>query len=906
MSSFHAFTYINLSNIEIVEKIYADFKRDANLVDPSWRYFFEGMEFGGWDVLNEKDRQEGRVPLLIEAYRRYGHLKAHINPLEERPASPIELALRSFGFEERELTALFPTYGLLSEQEAPLSSLIAALETIYCGTIGMECTGLQSHALEKWIQQQVESFHFKTPFSIDERRSILYYLNKAELFEVFLHTKYVGQKRFSLEGAETLIPILSEIIHYGSEQGMGEFVIGMAHRGRLNVLANILDKSYSWIFSEFEDYIDLSLIKSCSDVKYHRGFSSDILTRNGKKVHIGLTANPSHLESVDPVVEGRVKAKQIFHQDEQQTKIVPILIHGDSSLAGQGVVYETLQFGQLPGYGTGGTIHLIVNNQIGFTTHPKESRSTRYCTDIAKTVGAPVFHVNADDPEGCIVATRLAILIRQKFHVDVFIDLNCYRKYGHNEGDEPFFTQPLEYTTIRKRASIRERYRNLLIQEGVMEKEMALALEEEFKKGLSHELEEMRSKKHPFPEPAFEGIWKEYKQATQEELFKPVHTAVSSEELRRIAEALSHIPADFTIHPKLKKLIEERKKMGEGQHPLDWAMGEQLAFGTLLSENVPIRLSGQDSQRGTFTHRHSVWVDQKSGEKYFPLAHLGEKADSFTVYNSPLSEYAVLGFEYGYSLSFPSALVIWEAQYGDFANGAQIIFDQYLSGSAEKWHRYSGLVLLLPHGYEGQGSEHSSARLERFLQLGAQSNMQVVYPTTPAQYFHLLRRQMRRKIRVPLVVMSPKGLLRHSECISSLEDFSQGTFQEFLDDPQEKTGVKRVLLCTGRIYYDLIAERKKRAKEEYAIIRLEQLYPFSHEKFAPILEGYKNVEEYYWVQEEPENMGAYSFIAPLVQESLPKKKSLHYVGRERSAAVASGVHTLHAKEHAELMNRAFD
>ncbi len=714
----------------------------------------------------------------------------------------------------------------------------------------------------------------------------------------------MGQKRFSLEGGETLIPILWEIIEKGAELGTDEFVLGMAHRGRLNVLTNILNKSYSMVFSEFEDFLDPNLIELTGDVKYHKGYSSNVNTSKGKQIHVSLTANPSHLESVNPIVEGKVKAKQIHRKDTMRKLIVPVLIHGDASFAGQGVVYETLQFNSIAGYKTGGTIHIIVNNQIGFTTLPNEYRSTHYSTDIAKCFGCPVFHVNAEDPEGCILATQLAVQLRQDLHSDVFIDLTCYRKYGHNESDEPSFTQPLEYQNIRKKKSIREIYRDSLIGQGVVERQMALDLEEEFKKGLRYELEELKIKKGVVVAEAFGGVWQEYGKATKEELFQPTPTAVDAASLKEIGQKICLVPDGFTIHSTLKRLIERRKKMVEGEIPIDWAMGEQLAFGSLLLEKTHVRLSGQDSQRGTFTQRHAVWVDQKTNHRYFPLSHLHEQQGEFTVYNSTLSEFAILGFEIGYSLAYPSALVMWEAQFRDFANGGQVVFDQYLVPSEQKWHRFSGLVVLLPHGYEGQGAEHSSARLERFLQLSAESNMQVVYPTTPGQYFHLLRRQVKRSVRIPLIVLTPKGLLRHPQCVSTLDDLEKNTFQEILDDPKAKREATTLMLCTGRIYYDLIAERKERKRDDIAIIRIEQLYPLHHEKLMQTLKRYKKFKRYLWVQEEPRNMGAFGYIAPILEEFLPQKPQ--YIGRRKSASTAAGSHAMHEKEHVELMKKAFE
>lgn len=908
MSSARPFDYMHLAQVEMLEKLHAQFLQDPLSVEPSWRYFFEGVAFGEYSKAPKEGKSgDERIYHLIDAYRKFGHLQAHINPIATHPVTPI-LTLSSLNFEENELEKLFPTCGTLPEPNAALFKIIEMLEQTYCGSKGVEYMGLHSPELESWLQSQIEPSHFQPAFSIEQKKWILEQLNKAEAFETFLHTKYVGQKRFSLEGGETLIPILGTIIEKGADLGMDEFVIGMSHRGRLNVLANILNKSFGMIFGEFEDYLDPDLSEGVGDVKYHKGFSSNITTSQGLPVHISLSANPSHLESVDPLVEGKVRAKQEQKGDKIHKKVIPILIHGDASVAGQGVVYEMLQLYRLPGYATGGTLHIVVNNQIGFTTLPEEYRSSHYCTDISLTFGFPIFHVNAEDPEGCVLATQLALQLRQLFECDVFIELNCYRKYGHNESDEPAFTQPIEYQLIRSKKSIREMYCDALIGQGVVEKEMTTTLEEEFKASLHFELEELRIKKGsttPESESIQGSVWGGYKKVSEGAIFKPLRTGVEKGVLQEMGRKMGQIPDHFELHKKLLKLVEERKKMSEGERPIDWAMAELLAFGSLLWEGRHVRLAGQDSQRGTFTQRHAVWVDQKKGERYFPLAHLKADQGKFAVYNSPLSEFAALGFELGYSMAYPSALVLWEAQFGDFANGAQVIFDQYLSASAQKWQRYSGLVVLLPHGYEGQGPEHSSARIERFLQLSSEFNMQVVYPTTPAQYFHLLRRQVKRDIRVPLVVFTPKGLLRHSGCASSLDDLSKGHFQEILDDPLGTPQATRLLICSGRIYYDLMQERERRGASHISLIRIEQLYPLHHDAFMQVLNKYPNAQEYYWVQEEPRNMGAFSYMYPILHELLPKQVTLRYVGRKPSASTATGSYSIHTKEHEELMNAAF-
>lgn len=847
-----------------------------------------------------------RVYSLIEAYRTYGHLAAKTNPIQIKEIpEPAQLNLEGLGFDKQDLTARFPTCGLLPEETAPLLRIISTLKSIYCDKIGVEYMGLQSPELEAWLQQHIEPTRFKITLSIDQKRMILQHLNKSELFESFLHTKYVGQKRFSLEGAETLIPVLAALIDTGAEIGFDEFYLGMAHRGRLNVLCNILDKSYADIFSEFEEGYVPASVEGSGDVKYHKGFYSDIKTIHGHKVKVVLTPNPSHLEAVDPVVEGQVRARQIVKGDDlNQEKVIPVLIHGDAAIAGQGVVYETLQLFQLDGYRTGGTIHIIINNQIGFTTLPQDGRSTRYCTDIARAFGAPVFHVNAEDPEGCVYATNLAIQLRQKFHCDVFIELNCYRKYGHNEMDEPAFTQPLEYQIIRKKKPIREIYLDDLIHQGVLEKYMAESLEEEFKKALQQALKgtkisikESQEKKN--------GSSSNGKNS---ELFQHIPTGVPKQTLQEIGARICTVPDGFSIHPKLAILIKEREAMlkdRDGARPIDWGMAELLAYGSILWDGTPIRLTGQDTCRGTFSHRHAILVDQEKEQVYVPLKHLKARQGRFDIYNSPLSEFACLGFEFGYSIGYPQSLVLWEAQFGDFANGAQVIMDQFISTAEQKWGQKFSLTLLLPHGYEGQGPEHSSGRIERFLTLAGSDNMLISYPTTPAQFFHLLRRQALWSVKKPLIVFTPKGLLRHPVCVSRLEDLERGSFQDILDDPTPPKKAKKLVFCTGRVFYDLSAERTKAAVDDMAIIRIEQLYPLDLESLKSLVEKYNGFQEVYWVQEEPKNMGAWSYIHPLLREILPINSSLTYIGRARSASPAAGSYALHKKEYAEMINALF-
>jgi len=887
-------------NLDVFEENYALYQKDREAVDASWQSLFDQLDNG-----TEQSKSQLHLPLegdwrihnLIDAYRTYGHLLANTNPIAmQAPLEPKELKLETLGFSENDLSKTFPTYGITKEKTLSLAELINILRETYSNKIGIEYMGMQNPELEKWIQERIEPNRFQPNLSIDQKQMILQYLNKSELLESFLHTKFVGQKRFSIEGAETLIPMLAAVINDGALKNVDEFIIGMAHRGRLNVLSNIFDKSYAEIFSEFQEgYIPASL-EGSGDVKYHKGFYSELKTINGHEVKLTLTPNPSHLEAVDGVVEGQARARQVLRNDVEQERVLPILIHGDAALSGQGVVYETMQLCHLDGYSTGGTIHLVVNNQIGFTTLPEDGRSTQYCTDVAHAFGAPVFHVNAEDPDGCIHAVNLAIELRQKFHCDVFIDLNCYRKYGHNEGDEPSFTQPLAYLEIRQKRPIRDLYRDKLIEEGVLEQSRAENLETEFKSALQQALAEQGNGKS---NPVDEAVHK--KNVTNSRI-----PNVSKQSLQEVGELICTIPDDLSVHPKLVALMKERQAMLAEARPLDWGMAELLAYGTILWEGISIRLSGQDTCRGTFSHRHALLMDQKNECRYIPLQHLKPLQGRFDVYNSPLSEYAVLGFEFGYSVANPSALVIWEAQFGDFCNTAQVLIDQFIASSEQKWCQRSSLTMLLPHGYEGQGPEHSSARIERFLTLSADNNMRVVNPTTPAQLFHLLRRQALSAVKKPLIAFTPKGLLRHPKCVSSLDDLAQGEFQEFLEEPlNKKEGIETLVFCSGRIFYDLVVEREKRKKEGMAIVRIEQLYPLNLNRLKEIIGNYKGIKRCIWVQEEPNNMGAWSYIQPHLRECLFTQIPLECISRPRSASTAVGSHAIHNKEYEEIMKQLF-
>lgn len=898
----HGIEYANLSNLSYIEGLYAEYLKDPGSIEKSWQHFFEGMALGSslkGPAIIGGGSSELRIFRMIEAYRLYGHKGAAFNPIDLgsiKPGEVEELRLETLGFKKEELGQEFPTCGFLKDETAPLNAIIDALQKTYCSTVGFEYMGIQASEIERFFQQSIEPF-FQFSLSKEEKIEVLHHLNRSEILESFVHMKYPGQKRFSLEGGETLIPMLMEMIHHGSAQGLEQIVLGMAHRGRLNVLTNVLGKSYSDLFLEFEKTYVPDTYEGSGDVKYHMGYSSELPTRNGKGMRLILCANPSHLEAVDPIVEGKVRARQEQFFKGKTESILPVLIHGDASIAGQGVVYETMQLSKLAGYQTGGTMHIVINNQVGFTANPKETKSTPYCTDIAKSFGAPVFHVNAEDPERAVAAMKLAVEVRQKFGCDVFIDLNCHRKYGHNESDEPAFTQPEVYKLVKEKQVIRNLYRDALIQEGTLSKEQADSLEREFKECLEEALkvtqEEVKERK--------EGEVKE-----KPSLLISVKTAVPLKRLIELAKKFTTIPSDFALNPKLKRLMNDRIKMisGDKSAPVvDWGMAEHLAYASLLTEGVHVRLSGQDSARGTFSHRHAALTDQETSKRYYPLSHLSDDQASFDVYNSPLSEYAVMGFEYGYSLSYEKALTLWEGQFGDFANGAQIVIDQFIVSAEQKWNRLSPLTLLLPHGYEGQGPEHSSARIERFLQLAANDSLYVVYPTTPAQHFHALRRQGISDLLKPLVLFTPKALLRFPPSLSTPEQLANGEFQEVIDDPTAPKSAKRLVFCSGKVYYDLI-ENNKRA--DIAIVRLEQLYPLREEKVQAIFEKYSGVLECFWVQEEPQNQGPYSYIQPLLQNLLPEKLALRYVGRDRGASTAAGTSALHSKELEKFLKEALE
>ncbi len=854
-----------------------------------------------------------RVLRLIHSFRARGHRIAHTDPLTDAPEYFPELDPAHYGLGNDDLDRPFFAGDLPGGPIQSLRQIVDRLRATYCRKVGVEFTHIQDPGRRQWLLHRMETSENTTPLSAGQRLRILENVCAAELFERFLHTKFVGQKRFGLEGAEALIPMLDTIVEDAPQHGVRELVIGMAHRGRLNVLSNIMGKSLESMFGEFEDVEDHDNPFGSGDVKYHKGFSSDRRTMSGEGVHLSLTANPSHLEAVDPVVEGRARAKQLRTGDERGHSIVPVLIHGDAAFAGQGMVPETLNLSHLRGYSTGGTIHIIVNNRIGFTTTPQEARSTLYATDVAKMIQIPIFHVNGDDPDAVVHCMKLAFSYRQRFEEDVVVDLVCYRRHGHNESDEPSFTQPVLYERIRNTQPLRQQYTEHLVRAGVLTRDDVDRIEADLGNQLQQALEIIKTRP-PGPDEPYDprGPWTGFSRTGPEEA---PSTAVPVERLAQISEAIASVPGDFRVHAKLGALLDKRRKVVAEDGEIDWAIGEALAFGSLVVEGTPVRLSGQDSSRGTFSHRHAVLVDQDTEAEYAPLDHISETQARFEVYDSHLSEAAVLGFEYGYSLADPTTLTLWEAQFGDFANGAQVIIDQFITSAHVKWQRMSGLVMLLPHGYEGQGPEHSSARIERFLQLCAEDNLQVVNCTTPAQYFHLLRRQMRRAYRCPLVVFTPKSLLRSPRAVSLVSELSDGGFQPVIDDPTVKDphAVKRVIFSSGKVYYDLLAHREQRegceageSRGEVALVRLEQIYPWPDLELSRVMERYDHVDRAVWAQEEPANMGPWTFVRERIQDALLPGEKLAYAGRRASASAAVGSGRVHREEQAALVRVAFE
>jgi 2-oxoglutarate dehydrogenase E1 component len=957
------YAFLAGTNADYMTGLFARYKAGDQSIDPALRTFFDGLQDSERALLSELDGASWTPPgnrkgrgdygvqtgdagaktakaqagqaanssaapslesvkqatkdtisalMLVRAYRALGHFTAHLDPMGmmERRA-PAELDPGHYGFGPADMDRPIYLGGVLGMETATMTEIVRALHDIYGGSIGIEFMHLMDPDEKSWLQSHIEEGRGRTPFSAAQRRWILERLTDAEGLENYLHTKYVGTKRFGLDGGESMIPAIDAILMRGAELGVRETVVGMPHRGRLSMLTNVIGKPFTALFSEFQgnssapDDLQIS-----GDVKYHMGYSSD-RTFGEHSVHLSLTANPSHLEAVDPVVIGKVRAKQIQRGDTDCIEVLPILLHGDAAFAGQGLVAETLMISEIRGYRVGGTIHVVVNNQIGFTTMPQYSRSGPYPTDVAKMLPAPIFHVNADDPEAVVHVSRLAIEFRQQFKKDVVIDLVCYRRYGHNEGDEPAFTQPLMYKKIAELVTCRTQYAARLASEGVVSKQESAKMISEFNAKLDSAFETAKTYK-PNKADYLEGAWTGLKTAAADDWRGK--TAVPLDDLKKIGEKLCTVPSTFDVNSKIARQLDVKKKMFETGEGIDWVTGEALAFGTLLSEGYPVRLSGQDVGRGTFSQRHAILYDQKTEEKYIPLQHLKEGQATFEAYDSPLSEAAVLGFEYGYTLADPRSMTLWEAQFGDFANGAQVIIDQFISSAETKWLRMSGLVMLLPHGYEGQGPEHSSARLERFLQLSAEDNWQVCNITTPANYFHALRRQIHRDFRKPLVITTPKSLLRHKLAVSKLSDMGPGSsFHRILNDDNtvvHKGGaaIKRVVLCSGKVYYDLFEEREKRGVKDVVILRLEQFYPFPHKAMVDMLKMYPKAD-IVWAQEEPKNMGAWSFVEQFIEDVLKDVQHkpctrARYVGRMAAASPATGLMKRHQAEQAKLVDEA--
>ena len=944
-------TFLSGANANYVAELYRRYADDPSSVDPSWASFFHQLGDDSRSVIAELSGPSWAAParppaadagveppparlgpaaatptdaeirraaldsiralMLIRLYRVRGHLIANFDPLglEGRKYHP-ELDPKTWGFTDADLDRPIFINNVLGLETATLRQILKILRETYCGSIGVEFMHIQNPEEKAWIQQRIESIHNQTQFTTKGKRTILERLIEAEGFEQFLHLKYTGTKRFGLDGGEAMVPALEQILKRGGQLGVKEVVLGMPHRGRLNVLANIMCKPYVAVFAEFQGSpASPEDVQGSGDVKYHLGTSADRVF-DGNEIHLSLTANPSHLEAVNPVVLGKVRAKQTQRQDHERRAVLSILMHGDAAFAGQGLVAECFGLSELKGYRTGGTIHFIVNNQIGFTTSPAYSRSSPYPSDVAKMVQAPIFHVNGDDPEAVVHVARIATEFRQEFNRDVVIDMFCYRRYGHNEADEPSFTQPIMYKAIARHPTTQDIYAKKLIDSGEMTADEIKAISSGFRTRLEQDFEAASSYRVNKAD-WLQGKWGSIKTVTGEEEARDTDTSVSLELLRTVGDAIARVPEGFNANRKILRLLASRKKMAETGEDIDWAMAEALAFGSLLAEGVPVRVSGQDSRRGTFSQRHAVLIDQEDEHAHIPLNHVSDGQAMLDIIDSPLSEASVLGFEYGYSLAEPDALVVWEAQFGDFANGAQVIIDQFISSGESKWLRLSGLVMLLPHGYEGQGPEHSSARLERFLQLCAEDNLQVVSCTTPANYFHALRRQVRRNYRKPLVVMAPKSLLRHKLVVSTLADMGAGTrFRRVIpeiDSLVADNEVKRVVLCSGKVYYDLLQERRERGIDDVAIVRVEQLYPWPRQSVLEQIERYGNAQVI-WCQEEPANMGSWTFILPRltnILEELKRKAILPvYVGRKAAASPATGLFKIHVQEQTRIVEQA--
>ncbi len=914
------FSFVTNSHPSYIESLYNDFVENPEQVDPEYRKFFEGFDFATSKVVNgtngtataaatngkatvgsDQLLKELGVLELIKAYRKRGHLIATTNPIRPRKDRKPHLDLAEFSLGDSDLETSFYAGKMIGLEGGKLKDILSKLKKIYAGNIGIQYTYMNRMNAHMWVQENFEAL-MQQEFSLEERKRILEKLNYGVIFEKFLNTKFIGQKRFGLEGGESMIPALDALINTAADGGVQEVVIGMAHRGRLNVLANIMRKTYDQIFSEFEGNMPTDMTMGSGDVKYHLGFRSIIQTLGGKDVNVQLLPNPSHLEVVDPIVAGFSRAKADVLYDSDYDKILPVLIHGDAAVAGQGIIYELLQMSKLKGYEVGGTVHFVINNQIGFTTDFEDARSADYCTSLAAMVHAPVLHVNGDDPEAVVKAAVFAIKYRQEFNEDIFIDMVCYRKHGHNEGDEPKFTQPQLYALIDKHPNPREIYTKYLMENGKPEaQEMAKVLEKKFWDELQARLDEAKQKPLPYTYQKPEEWWQKLRKAKEEDFVKSPDTAVDENTVRELFAKLMKYPEGFKPLRKVDKLLTDKSKLLETESKIDWATGELLAYASLLAEGHDVRLSGEDVKRGTFSHRHATLRDEATNAEYNRLSQLKDGQGDFYIYNSLLSEYAVLGFDYGYAMANPNNLVLWEAQYGDFVNGAQIVIDQYITSAEQKWATQNGLVMLLPHGYEGGGPDHSSARLERFLQTAAENNMFITNITTAANFFHALRRQLALEFRKPLINFSPKANLRHARSYSLVSEFATGGFKEVLDDPNitDASKVKRVLLCTGKVYFDLSEKQLNDKRDDVAIIRLEQIYPLPQQQLNALYEKYKSAQ-WLWVQEEPRNMGAASFLK-MNLENL----NIGYLTRQASAATATGFARKHVQEQSMLVEEAF-
>ncbi len=896
------FSYMGNMDIAVIEQMYTQYQNNPESVDTSWQRFFEGFEFARTQFNGEFSDafdKEFKVINLINGYRKRGHLFTNTNPVRTRRKYFPTLDLENYDLSDEDLDTEFHAGKEIGIGKARLSTIVEYLQKTYCTEIGSEFMFIRKPDKINWLQQRIESTQNSTNFSNEEKRDIYHHLKNAVGFEKFIHKKFVGQKRFSIEGAEILIPALNKLIERGAEKGVKEYTIAMAHRGRLNVLANVLQKPAKNIFKEFEgeEYEDTIAL---GDVKYHLGYGNRITTQNGKEVKLSLTPNPSHLEASTPVIHGIARAMIDQKYGSDNNQLIPIAIHGDAAIAGQGVVYEVVQMSELNGYKTGGTIHIVINNQVGFTTSYLDGRSSTYCTDVGKVTKAPIFHVNGDDAEALVHVVRLAVDYRQTFHTDVFIDILAYRKYGHNEGDEPRFTQPILYKAIAKHPNPRDIYKKQLAEENVLPADEAKKAEDALDDELEKCLEDARKLKKVNIPQFLKEEWTDVSYAKDTDFTSTIETGVDGELLTMVANQVNTLPDEYSFIAKTKKLFEERRKMIR-EDRLDWALGEQLAYATLLLDGHPVRISGQDSMRGTFSHRHAGLVIENSDENYIPLHHVSDEQAPFDIFNSPLNEYGVLGFEYGYAMATPNTLTIWEAQFGDFFNVAQVIVDQYISSAEEKWGVMNGLVLFLPHGFEGQGPEHSSARIERFLNQAANNNMHLTNITTPANLFHLLRRHLKKQSRVPLVIFTPKSLLRHPKCVSKMEDFQKGGFLPLIDDPDtERKEVRRVVFCSGKIYYDLLKRKEELGVKDIALIRLEQLHPFPAEEVKKIIRKYSSNMLTLWVQEEPENMGAWYYI-----QNQMKDYNVIPVTRQTSGSPATGLSKIHEISQKEIIDKVF-